>query len=74
MKASELRGLPLVELEAKKNDLKEEFLRLRCGHVSRQLADVLMIKKTRRDIARIKTVLNEKQKQITKASKTDEQA
>ncbi len=74
MKASELRELPLVELEAKKNELKEEFLRLRCGHVSRQLADVIMIKKTRRNIARIKTVLNEKQKQITNASKTDEQA
>ena len=74
MKASELRELPLVELEAKKNELKEEFLRLRCGHVSRQLADVIMIKKTRRNIARIKTVLNEKQKQITTASKTDEQA
>ncbi len=71
MKASELRELPLIELEAKKNDLKEEFLRLRCGHVSRQLADVIMIKKTRRNIARINTVLNEKQKQLSEA-KTDE--
>ena len=71
MKASELRELPLVELEAKKNELKEEFLRLRCGHVSRQLADVIMIKKTRRNIARINTVLNEKQKQLSQA-KTDE--
>ena len=71
MKASELRELPLIELEAKKNDLKEEFLRLRCGHVSRQLADVIMIKKTRRNIARISTVLNEKQKQLSEA-KTDE--
>jgi len=71
VKASELRELPLIELEAKKNDLKEEFLRLRCGHVSRQLADVIMIKKTRRNIARINTVLNEKQKQLSQA-KTDE--
>ena len=71
MKASELRELPIIELEAKKNDLKEEFLRLRCGHVSRQLADVIMIKKTRRNIARINTVLNEKQKQLSEA-KTDE--
>ena len=73
MKASELRALPMNELEAKKNDLKEEYLRLRCGHVSRQLADVIMIKKTRRNIARINTVLNEKQKQFSKAIKTDEQ-
>ena len=47
MKASELRALPVNELEAKMTDLKEEYLRLRCGHVSRQLADVIMIKKTR---------------------------
>ena len=74
MKASELRTLPVNELEAKKNDFKEEYLRLRCGHVSRQLADVIMIKKTRRNIARINTVLNEKQKQLLEATKTDEQA
>ena len=63
MKASDLRALPVNELEAKKNDLKEEYLRLRCGHVSRQLADVLMIKKTRRNIARLNTVLTEIQAQ-----------
>ena len=60
MKASELRALPVNELDAKLIELKEEFLRLRCGNVSSQLADVLMIKKTRREIARVKTVLNEK--------------
>ena len=74
MKATELRALPVNELEAKRNDLKEEYLRLRCGHVSRQLADVIMTKKTRRNIARINTVLNEKQKQLSEATKTDEQA
>ena len=74
MKASELRVLPVNELEAKRNDLKEEYLRLRCGHVSRQLADVIMTKKTRRNIARINTVLNEKQKQLSETTKTDEQA
>ena len=60
MKASELRALPVNELEAKLIELKEEFLRLRCGNVSSQLADVLMIKKTRREIARVKTILTEK--------------
>ena len=74
MKAPELRALPVNELEAKRNDLKEEYLRLRCGHVSRQLADVIMTKKTRRNIARINTVLNEKQKQLSQETKTDEQA
>ena len=74
MKASELRSLPVHELEAKRNELKEEYLRLRCGHVSRQLADVIMIKKTRRNIARINTVLNEKKEQLSEETKTDEQA
>ena len=59
MKASELRALPVNELEEKMKDLKEEYLRLRCGHASRQLADVVMIKKTRRNIARLNTVLTE---------------
>ena len=59
MKASELRALPVNELEAKMKDLKEEYLRLRCGHVSSQLADVVMIKKTRRNIASLNTVLTE---------------
>ncbi len=63
MKASELRALPVNELEAKMTDLKEEYLRLRCGHVSRQLADVIMIKKTRRNIASLNTVLTEIQAQ-----------
>ena len=74
MKASELRLLPVNELEAKRYELKEEYLRLRCGHVSRQLADVIMIKKTRRNIARINTVLNEKKEQLSEETKTDEQA
>ncbi len=74
MKASELRELPVNELEAKMNDLKEEYLRLRCGHVSRQLADVIMIKKTRKNIARINTVLNEKQIKLSEVTKIDEQA
>ena len=59
MKASELRKLPLIELEAKLTELKEEYLRLRCSHVTQQLADILMVKKTRRDIARLKTILTE---------------
>jgi len=59
MKANELRSLPSNELEAKLKELKEEYLRLRCSHVSQQLADVLMIKKTRRNIARLNTVLSE---------------
>ena len=63
MKASELRALPVNELEAKMKDLKEEYLRLRCGHVSSQLADLVMIKKTRRNIARLNTVLTEIHKQ-----------
>jgi large subunit ribosomal protein L29 len=69
VKATELRALPVNELEAKRNDLKEEYLRLRCGHVSRQLADVNMIKKTRRNIARVNTVLIEKKQQNSDESK-----
>ena len=63
MNAADLRSLPIEELEGKMKDLKEEYLRLRCNHVTRQLGDVMMIKKTRREIARLNTVLKEMQNQ-----------
>ncbi|MGA1599189.1 MAG: 50S ribosomal protein L29 [bacterium] len=60
MKSSELNALSREDLEKKLNDLKEEHLRLRCNHATGQLQDVQQIKKQRREIARVKTFLNQK--------------
>ena len=60
MKASELRELTVDELNSKHQELKEEFMRIRCNTVLSADSDVNQMKKTRKDIARINTILNEK--------------
>jgi len=59
MKAAELRELNKEELKAKETDLSQELFNLRFQKASGQLGNSAMIPKTRRDIARVKTVLNE---------------
>ena len=60
MKASELRELTVDELNSKHQELKEEFMRIRSNTVLSADSDVLQMRKTRKDIARINTILNEK--------------
>ena len=60
MKASELRELTVDELNSKHQELKEEFMRIRCNTVLSADSDVHQMRKTRKDIAQINTILNEK--------------
>ena len=60
MKVNEIQNLAEDELLQKLNELKEEHLRLRCNAAIQQLQDVQMLKKKRRDIARVSTVLQQK--------------
>ena len=60
MKATDLRNLSLEELSTKRNELKEEFMRMRCNTVLQTESDVHRLKKTRRDIARVNTIIHEK--------------
>lgn len=62
MKASELRNLSVAELETKLADLKEELFNLRFQHTVNQLDNPLRLKAVRKDIARVKAMLSEKQK------------
>ena len=59
MKVSELRGLSSDELNAKYTDMTEEFFNLRFRHGVSQLENTAQLGKVRRDIARVKTVINE---------------
>lgn len=59
MKASEIREQDLGEKERKLIELKEELFNLRFQHSSGQLENPSRIKQTRREIARIKTVISE---------------
>ncbi|MBW1981121.1 MAG: 50S ribosomal protein L29 [Deltaproteobacteria bacterium] len=62
MKASELRELSREELEVKESELVEALFNLRFQHATGQLDNTAQLGKTRREIARVKTVLAEKRK------------
>jgi large subunit ribosomal protein L29 len=64
MKAKELskiRELSPAELNKKLEDLKGELFLLRFQHATNQLDNALKLKDVKRDIARIKTILREKE-------------
>ena len=52
--------MTLDELASKLIELKEENMRIRCNTVLQTDSDVHQMKKTRREIARVKTVIHEK--------------
>jgi large subunit ribosomal protein L29 len=61
MKAHEMRDLSETELRARLADETENLQKLKFDRaIAGQLENPAMIKQTRREIARLKTVLNEK--------------
>ena len=60
MKANELKDKSVEQLNADLLDLLKAQFGLRMQHANGQLAKASELKKVRRDIARIKTVLTEK--------------
>ncbi len=65
MKAKDLRNKSVAELDQELLDLKEELFKLRFQHATNQLDNPLQLKSVKRDIARVKTVL--KEREIAKA-------
>jgi large subunit ribosomal protein L29 len=63
MKASELRGKDIAGLKKEVADLLKAHFGLRMQRATQQLSNHTTLGKTRRDIARAKTVLAEKTKQ-----------
>lgn len=62
MKASELREKGVADLENELLEKRKEQFNLRMQAATGQLGRPDLVKKARRDVARIKTVLNEKRK------------
>ncbi len=62
MKASELRELTDDELINKEQELKDQLFKLKFQHALGQLEDAMKLKSIKKDMARIKTILNEKSK------------
>ena len=61
MKAAEIRNMSATELEGKLMELKKDLFMLRMQHATNHLDNPVKISAVRRDIARVKTVLREKQ-------------
>lgn len=61
MKATEIRGLSSEELNAKLMDLKRDLFYLRMQHATNQLDNPMKINEVKKNIARIKTVIREKE-------------
>ena len=60
MKASELRGLNAEDARIRLEELEEEAFNLRFQHVSGQLTSPIRLRQVRRDIARVRTVMRER--------------
>lgn len=60
MKAAELRNMSAADLNKKLGELKEELFNLRFQHAINQLDNPIRIEAVKKDIARVMTVLAEK--------------
>lgn len=66
MKAKEIRQLSVKELDSRLLELKGELFNLRFQLATGQLDNPLRIKVVRKDIARVKTILRERELGIRK--------
>ena len=64
MKANEIRKLSAAELDSKLADLKKDLFMLRMQHATNQLDNPLRIAAVMKDIARIKTIIREKETKV----------
>lgn len=59
MKMNDLRSMSVEELQTKMKDLREELGNLKFQHKIRPLEDSSKLKKIRKDIARIETIVSQ---------------
>ena len=61
MKADKVREMSDDELRTKERELQEQLFKLRVQQSIGQLDNAIKLRETRREIARVKTVMREKQ-------------
>ncbi len=61
MKANEIRDMSIEELTKKLADLKEELFHLKFQHSTNQLENPQRIVAIKKDVARVNTILREKE-------------
>ena len=64
MKATEIRKMSVSDLEAELADLKKDLFFLRMQHATNQLDNPIKISAVKKDIARIKTIIREKETKV----------
>ena len=62
MKSKEIRDLSTQEIRTRLNDAREELMRLRFQQAMGGLTDFTRLRYTRRDIARLITILTERER------------
>ena len=60
MKAKELKNLSVEDPAKKLDELKKDLFMLRMQHATNQLDNPMQIAATKKDIARVKTIIREK--------------
>lgn len=60
MKAVELREMTLEELRGREEELIEEIIQYKIQLAIKRLDNPLSVREARRDLARLKTIINEK--------------
>lgn len=61
MKTKEIRALETPEIQARLADAREEYFRLRLQYATGQLTDHARLRLIRRDIARLSTIVRERE-------------
>ena len=61
MKINEIRDMSPEELQVKLADLKKELFNLRFQHATNQLDNPMRISATKKDIAKVNTIIREKE-------------
>jgi len=63
MKVSEIRDMSLDEMRQKSSDVEQEIFNLRFQHGTGQLENTSKLKQTKRDMARLKTIIRQTEPQ-----------
>ena len=66
MKTTELRSMSVEELHNRERDLTDEIFHLRLRRATAQLTNPMKLRESRRTLARVKTLLRERQGEATK--------
>jgi large subunit ribosomal protein L29 len=71
VKPNELRDMSIEDLESRLNELTEERFRLRFRSATESIENPMRFRAIRRDIARIRTILEEKSRVASQESRSD---